>query len=465
MGLGDYYAKLIRDADEGIGIGNLLVTNLAALLCWVREPLSEQTLATLLDMMMPDSPGLREGLAAFLRGGHVLLRCSADVSGSPGYALYHDAVRLYLRDSVAMNVPRGQALNKLLQWCSQWREHTSHYALRHYAAHLRETKRVKELYELVRDEDFLDAQASSFYDEPRLPLETLHMALDTAIDHQNLPEIVEFCYACARQRGNIVRDSALDEVCNVPIAAESEQLQRMLGQQEQTTGRTRKPFEEWSSDRAERRARELISQVADVNDQLIWFLILAVEYVERRDHRRARLLSGDSGRLCSRSSLLGSSALRPRAICTASRVTRHRDSKEPSTAKTRCQYQRRLCILLARCEMPNAAAEVFGQITVESEALLRPPRIYQGARWKWELSRCVEAGRCFAENRRSRTPGTRSSCGRYCRSLRKARQFQIAWKIADEFPNFSWHQARSSSHRALAMEITTLPVRKDRKKC
>jgi tetratricopeptide (TPR) repeat protein len=416
-GLGDYYAKMIRDADRGIGTGSLLITNLAAQLCWAREPLSEETLATLLDLMMPNSPQLRKKLSTFLRIGHVLLRRAPDATGAPGYALYHDAVRNYLRNSDEMEMPCEQALFMLLKWCSRWREHQTHYALRHYPSHLREAGRIEDLYTLARDQEFLDAQASSFYDEPRVPLETLHLALEVAIERQNLPEIIEFCYACARRRGSIVRESPLEEVCDSDI----------------------------EPDRAERRARNMIGQLADVNDQFLWWLILAVEYVERRDFARAVALI----RAIPREHFHG--RFDPdHQRCALVLLTELADlrgieqQRRLLLRRLNADHQRRLCILLAKCGKLDAASEVLEQISVEDEAVKARREFIKALAaiekfsdaWR-EIDRLPQAGPKGMFERGWATVDM-------IEALAEGGDFESAWKVANQFgPERAWQRARA----------------------
>jgi hypothetical protein len=74
---------------------------------------------------------------------------------------------------------------RLLEYCAQWRTHMSRYALRYYAAHLAkrakdDTASAKQLYALMEDEAFLQAQRKAFPDEPELPLSLLQGAIEAA---------------------------------------------------------------------------------------------------------------------------------------------------------------------------------------------------------------------------------------------------------------------------------------------
>jgi tetratricopeptide (TPR) repeat protein len=82
-----------------------------------------------------------------------------------------------------------QMEERLLKWCENWREHRSFpYILRHYAEHLydkwqmtNEQMTYDALCRLALDPDFKQAQTEHLPDEPNLPLKTVQLALDAAI--------------------------------------------------------------------------------------------------------------------------------------------------------------------------------------------------------------------------------------------------------------------------------------------
>jgi hypothetical protein len=94
-----------------------------------------------------------------------------------------------------------QMEGKLLEWCENWREHRSFpYILRHYAEHLYEKcpmtnermtneqmTKYAELCRLALDSDFKQAQTEHLPDEPNLPLKTVQLALDAAIQLEDAP--------------------------------------------------------------------------------------------------------------------------------------------------------------------------------------------------------------------------------------------------------------------------------------
>lgn len=103
------------------------------------------------------------------------------------------------------------ALEKLINYCSHWQEHSSPYALRHYAEHLRDVKHWEELYELARNEDFYSHSIKQFPDEPDLPLKTVQTALLAAAEEDKAGEMAEFMLLHARQLlQTTAQDSPLD---------------------------------------------------------------------------------------------------------------------------------------------------------------------------------------------------------------------------------------------------------------
>jgi tetratricopeptide (TPR) repeat protein len=85
----------------------------------------------------------------------------------------------------ALDGDAEQMEQRLLEYCARWCTHMSRYALRYYAAHLakraiKDTDSAKQLYALMEDEAFLQAQREAFPDEPELPLSLLQGAIEAA---------------------------------------------------------------------------------------------------------------------------------------------------------------------------------------------------------------------------------------------------------------------------------------------
>ena len=103
------------------------------------------------------------------------------------------------------------ALQNLMNYCSQWQEHHSSYALRYYAEHLSEAKQWEALYAIARNEDFYLHSIKQFPDEPDLPLKTVQTALLAAAEEDKAGEMAEFMLLHARQLlQTTAQDSPLD---------------------------------------------------------------------------------------------------------------------------------------------------------------------------------------------------------------------------------------------------------------
>jgi tetratricopeptide (TPR) repeat protein len=118
---------------------------------------------------------------------------SADL---PTYSFAHPLLAKEFRDYLNKKGKRVRRMEeRLLKWCENWREHPSFpYTLRHYAEHLYEKcpmtnermtneqmTNYAELCRLALDSDFKQAQTQHLPDEPNLPLKTVQLALDAAI--------------------------------------------------------------------------------------------------------------------------------------------------------------------------------------------------------------------------------------------------------------------------------------------
>lgn len=112
-----------------------------------------------------------------------------------GYTIAHPRLRQYMRSKI-----KTEAYNrKLLDLCASWHENHSLYALRYYAEHLRNAKQWNELYALAQNKVFADAQRQQIPDEPELPLQVLHIALQTAADRDDAGAIAKFLLMHAKQ--------------------------------------------------------------------------------------------------------------------------------------------------------------------------------------------------------------------------------------------------------------------------
>ncbi len=98
---------------------------------------------------------------------------------------------------------------KLLEYCANWRESKSSYAMRHYAEHLLEENQIDALYKLARDNAFASAQKETLIDEPTVTLRTIQMALVAAIRSDDAASMVEFSILHARQKLGTTEETPL----------------------------------------------------------------------------------------------------------------------------------------------------------------------------------------------------------------------------------------------------------------
>ena len=103
-----------------------------------------------------------------------------------------------------------KAQGQLLEYCEQWKEHHSAYALRHFPEHLFREESYEQLYELARDHAFLQAQAEAFTNEAEEPLLTLQRAIRGAILQDDAVRMTEFCLVHAQLVTKIRQESPLD---------------------------------------------------------------------------------------------------------------------------------------------------------------------------------------------------------------------------------------------------------------
>jgi AAA ATPase-like protein len=99
---------------------------------------------------------------------------------------------------------------RLLDYCARWQEHSSRYALRHTAEHLRESKCWDDLFALARDETFRQAQSETLPEDPDVSMQTAQTALRGATEADDAVRMAEFLLTSARRLMEIRRESPLD---------------------------------------------------------------------------------------------------------------------------------------------------------------------------------------------------------------------------------------------------------------
>jgi tetratricopeptide (TPR) repeat protein len=142
-------------------------------------------------------------------------RSSADMPTAemPTYSFAHPLLAKEFRDYLNKKGKRVRRIEeRLLGWCENWREHPSFpYILRHYADHLyekcpmtnermtNEQTTYDALCRLALDSDFKQAQTQHLPDEPNLPLKTVQLALDAAIQLEDAPMMVRLLIEHAKR--------------------------------------------------------------------------------------------------------------------------------------------------------------------------------------------------------------------------------------------------------------------------
>jgi tetratricopeptide (TPR) repeat protein len=173
-------AKLVRN-EKG-------VRNLFALLTVAKGALRQDEVEELAGLSAWDLEGLPHQVTRWFSIGKT--RSSADM---PTYSFAHPLLAEEFRRHLGKEA--RQMEERLLKWCENWREHPSFpYILRHYAEHLYDKWRMTNeqmtydaLRRLALDSDFKQAQTQHLRDEPNLPLKTVQLALDAAIQLEDAP--------------------------------------------------------------------------------------------------------------------------------------------------------------------------------------------------------------------------------------------------------------------------------------
>jgi tetratricopeptide (TPR) repeat protein len=200
-GLVAYYDRLLerlRVSDVGT-----VLTPLFCILAWAKEPITEGTMKVLLQTHhLAGTQRLDELFRRALEHGHLMLQRRPTSDGEAGWTIYHDSFRQHLLESGTVSVSREWAQERWLEVCKDWKalasqEPTLHrYILRHYADHLYERWQspvpdaqsfYSVLCQLALDPDFAQAQTEHLPDEPNLPLKTVQLALDAAIQLEDAP--------------------------------------------------------------------------------------------------------------------------------------------------------------------------------------------------------------------------------------------------------------------------------------
>jgi hypothetical protein len=192
-GLVAYYEWLL----EQLGVSDVkaVLTPLFCLLAWAKEPITEGTMKVLLQTHhLAGTPRWGELFRKTLEHGHKMLQQRPTSDDESGWAIYHDSFRQHLLKSETVMDHREWARDQWLGVCEDWKALASQepslhrYILRHYAEHLydkwqmtNEQMTYDALCQLALDPEFAQAQTEYLPKEPNLPLKTVQLALDAAI--------------------------------------------------------------------------------------------------------------------------------------------------------------------------------------------------------------------------------------------------------------------------------------------
>jgi hypothetical protein len=189
---------------EQLGVSDVkaVLTPLFCLLAWAKEPITEGTMKVLLQTYFGDAQGWDELFRKTLEYGHRMLQQRPTSDDETGWTIYHDSFRQHLLESETVSAYRERTQERWLKVCEDWKALASQepslhrYILRHYAEHLYERwqspvpdaqSRYSELCRLALDSDFKQAQTEYLPKEPNLPLKTVQLAFEAAIQLEDAP--------------------------------------------------------------------------------------------------------------------------------------------------------------------------------------------------------------------------------------------------------------------------------------
>jgi hypothetical protein len=197
--LEDYFEQLLER--RGVHSERGVLTTLVCLLAWAKEPITEGMMKVLLQPHhLANEPDWDDVFRKVLNHGRWMLRQRRIPNDESGWAIYHDSFRQHLLKSETVKPDRNWAQGRWLGVCEDWKglasqEPSLHrYILRHYAEHLydkwqmtNERMTYDALCRLALDPEFAQAQTEYLPKEPNLPLKTVQLALDAAIQLEDAP--------------------------------------------------------------------------------------------------------------------------------------------------------------------------------------------------------------------------------------------------------------------------------------
>jgi tetratricopeptide (TPR) repeat protein len=195
-----------------VGTLQQLVTPLVTTLAVAKEPVTDAFLTAVLGhrLLVPEGDRALSLVRQGLSGIAPLLRRAQTPEGGEGYAIFHQSFRQHVLESDTTRDAALLSARALCDYCAKWPEHGNGYALRHYAEHLLDSNRLGDVFALVRDEVFRQAQMRAFPTDADLPLRSVRTALRGAAVADNPGAMAEFVLLHVDQLTNrLLRDSPL----------------------------------------------------------------------------------------------------------------------------------------------------------------------------------------------------------------------------------------------------------------
>jgi hypothetical protein len=278
--------------------GDRKVSDLFILLAVARYPLGEDEVLQLTELDELELDDLPPGVTRWLNIGR-------GPDSQVTYALAH--ARLAQEFETLWPKAAAQTYQRLLAWCAGWPDHSSAFALRHYADLLYRAERWDDLYDLARDEAFADRQQQVVVADPDLQLRAVRLALQAAGQQERAGLMTEFLLRHARRLTALRRMSPLAALRTLPgraglerawQLAEAHAIERRIpwflllawalvndGRQEDTrdtlTRLSRTPLHGMSSGHIGRLARWLLVRLAAYEAEVVTNLIRAITFQER----------------------------------------------------------------------------------------------------------------------------------------------------------------------------------------
>lgn len=173
IGIDKYYMEIYNQLFRMHPRRKSYFDDVFSLLTIVREPLSLDTINTILD---------KEIGAELLESAKVLLEARKSKSGVTKW----DYKYFQYKDYFAAYFNLEYTQDKLLNWCSKWQQNRDPYIAHYYPEHLKENSKFKVLFDIAEKNDnnsFINFQKEHYQFEPSVIFNTSKVALQAAIEN------------------------------------------------------------------------------------------------------------------------------------------------------------------------------------------------------------------------------------------------------------------------------------------